>query len=186
MGRSVPDVPPRSPFATALTETYRYDGDQVKAWREKVVPIIEGQPPAPPEREEVPFHVLWDLAAEDYEGMWVRLRLPNSRRDISSVVSIEQPTEIAYPDGRIERAYRNMDSKRDVFLLLCEAWSISSQPTSEEYGRLEPWVYSWIDACVLDAVARGMTSYQKKDDSSAPPKSGRARSKPAAESSPSD
>jgi hypothetical protein len=171
----------RSPFATALAETYRYDEDEVLAWRIIAGSVTDEKPQG--ERESVSFRELWELDAEDYEDVWVRLRLPNSRRDISMVSQLEQPVETVNADGSIERTYRNMDARRDIFMHLVEAWSVSSLPTKNEYERLAPWIYSWLDACVLDAIAKGMVGYQKKGDSSKPPRSSRGRSSRAAGSS---
>jgi hypothetical protein len=149
----------RSPFATSRSYTYRYDGTDVMASR---VDANGEQIPAP-------FAEVFEIDAETAAGVWLRLRLPTSRGDLTAIQKSQQPVDVVQNDGTLERRY-NLDGKRDAFLQLAEAWqwdpeSGESTPISADYGRLELWASSWIDACVDDAIVKGVTGYQKKESS---------------------
>lgn len=147
-----------SPFATAQTHTYKLTEPLTISSINDEGQLVE---------TDVDYAKVFDVPGETAAGYWIRLRLPTSRADNAALQELGDTINPAF--------------RRGAFLKLCEAWSVDPEVTGNDYDRLQAWVYTWIDACVLDAMSRGISSRaEKKSGGPSSRKTSRARSTAAA------
>jgi hypothetical protein len=148
-------------LATHETHTYRYS-DQEPATSRLIPDGVDENGQAKQKWVTATFVEKYEMAAAEATEVWVTLRIPISRRDITAITNAE------LGEGS------PMDSKRKQFLHLAEGWSFGpGQPRADVFDELRLPVWDWLDACVMDAIGRGVRSYEKKGDSSPKPSSSR-------------
>lgn len=146
---------PRDPFAQKRTKTYHYADSCIVP---RAVPLEDGT-------LTLDLREKYELSADDIDGVWITLRIPNTKADQSAFAEIAQQ---AFTSVR--------NAGEQSFVRIIEAWWLQEPMDGTTYNRLGRWASEWIDSCVSDAWQEGNEAVEKKGVTPSSPKTTRSSS----------
>jgi hypothetical protein len=114
---------------------------------------------------------------------WIELRIELDKGTQDQIADATATRYVVGDSGEVLQIVSQQHRANPVlFHHMCVAWSLSDTPTMAEYDELDPESGRWVDKCIGEALSMRKKRAEGNDPSKSRPKTGRASSASAEQS----